>query len=587
MMDQTQGTEMERLWNLLGELSSQLSHNRQQTEELHRRADELRSQAVHTQTGYTLRRFNVDVSKEEFESELERLNVSLVMENQALQQENRQLSSLLKDYESTLDAVMAKFRSYAHASQQHDLELTRHYESLLLSLPVTIPEVSHGAMDPDQAPPINPAHLQSSLSHLASLIRKALRALQGEDPEDSTSPLLDPVDGHQSLSALFEQLNDSEPSTTLYSRSRSTSTSSSISYGHSSTEGGGRGKESSEEATEEESHQARLIASHHPRTNRNPPHDPASGGYVSKHSTSERLYIPTTSTSSLVASPPRSTLSSRDSNGSDPETRGNGNDSYSRDRTRRLSSSSSTSSDSRMTESRFELELKARGLGPLDEALLREVEVEALRKENEELKKLLAISTEPDEFPPFVPPTSSSDKQTRNELGDNKDQDDKVKDEEEEEEEEESIRPVRSTTTTKRELFESGAKPETLDDDEDEEEDDIDDKDEDEEDDSAQGEEELDGLEERSQQRFQGDQDDEEQGEDQDKIHDVEEDDLELGESPRHVVHEDDVEVAEEPGEPTVKEEIETRGDHTVASDASDERTDQVVQPKDETVRGA
>ncbi|GAA5839267.1 hypothetical protein JCM5353_004122, partial [Sporobolomyces roseus] len=113
LLDQTQGTEMERLWNLLGELSSQLSHNRQQTEELHRRADELRSQAVHSQTGFTLRRFNIDVDKEEFDSELERLNVSLVMENQALQSENRQLSSLLKDYESTLDAVMSKFRSYA------------------------------------------------------------------------------------------------------------------------------------------------------------------------------------------------------------------------------------------------------------------------------------------------------------------------------------------------------------------------------------------------------------------------------------------------------------------------------------------
>lgn len=35
------------------------------------------------------------------------------MENQALQSENRQLSSLMKDYESTLDAVMSKFRSYA------------------------------------------------------------------------------------------------------------------------------------------------------------------------------------------------------------------------------------------------------------------------------------------------------------------------------------------------------------------------------------------------------------------------------------------------------------------------------------------
>lgn len=35
------------------------------------------------------------------------------MENQALQQENRQVSILLKDYEGTLETVMAKFRAYA------------------------------------------------------------------------------------------------------------------------------------------------------------------------------------------------------------------------------------------------------------------------------------------------------------------------------------------------------------------------------------------------------------------------------------------------------------------------------------------
>lgn len=94
-MDQTQGSDMERLWALLSELSAQLSHNRQQTEELHRRADELKvragslavqstvqclstrldwcadsattfppqAQAVHAQTGFTLRRFNLDVSQ--------------------------------------------------------------------------------------------------------------------------------------------------------------------------------------------------------------------------------------------------------------------------------------------------------------------------------------------------------------------------------------------------------------------------------------------------------------------------------------------------------------------------------------------
>lgn len=46
LMDQTQGSDMERLWALLSELSAQLSHNRQQTEELHRRADELKVRAV-------------------------------------------------------------------------------------------------------------------------------------------------------------------------------------------------------------------------------------------------------------------------------------------------------------------------------------------------------------------------------------------------------------------------------------------------------------------------------------------------------------------------------------------------------------
>lgn len=35
-------TELDKLWALLGELSAQLSHNRQQTEVLHQRAEELK-----------------------------------------------------------------------------------------------------------------------------------------------------------------------------------------------------------------------------------------------------------------------------------------------------------------------------------------------------------------------------------------------------------------------------------------------------------------------------------------------------------------------------------------------------------------
>jgi hypothetical protein len=44
---------------------------------------------------------------------LERINAALVIENQTLQHENRQLSMLLKDYESTLEGVMSKFRGFA------------------------------------------------------------------------------------------------------------------------------------------------------------------------------------------------------------------------------------------------------------------------------------------------------------------------------------------------------------------------------------------------------------------------------------------------------------------------------------------
>lgn len=79
-----------------------------------------------------LRRFNTDLSQgstgssnaacliilrvplaEVFESELERMNASLIIENQTLLHENKQLNSLLKEYEQTLETVMTKFRSQA------------------------------------------------------------------------------------------------------------------------------------------------------------------------------------------------------------------------------------------------------------------------------------------------------------------------------------------------------------------------------------------------------------------------------------------------------------------------------------------
>jgi hypothetical protein len=53
------------------------------------------------------------LAPELFESEAERTNAQAIIENQTLQNENKQLSQLLKEYEQTLETVMSKFRSHA------------------------------------------------------------------------------------------------------------------------------------------------------------------------------------------------------------------------------------------------------------------------------------------------------------------------------------------------------------------------------------------------------------------------------------------------------------------------------------------
>ena len=47
------------------------------------------------------------------------MNASLIIENQTLLHENKQLSSLLKEHEQTLETVMAKFRSQAVRMWNH------------------------------------------------------------------------------------------------------------------------------------------------------------------------------------------------------------------------------------------------------------------------------------------------------------------------------------------------------------------------------------------------------------------------------------------------------------------------------------
>jgi hypothetical protein len=126
--------------------------------------------------------------KEEFTSEIEAFSSHLVLENQQLQHENKQLNTLLKEYEQTLESVMGKFRGIAvcpalqvaglvltiqHASTQHDLSLHSYYTSLLQTL-----QTAHSS-----AHLHDNASLSLLLHRLSTLLRSALRALGGEDAE--------------------------------------------------------------------------------------------------------------------------------------------------------------------------------------------------------------------------------------------------------------------------------------------------------------------------------------------------------------------------------------------------------------------
>ncbi|TFK26661.1 hypothetical protein FA15DRAFT_587825 [Coprinopsis marcescibilis] len=174
--------ELVRIWQLVSELSEQLAHNQKMTHALQAQAASVKDEAQHASQGFILRKYNTDISKETFESELERTNAQLIIENQTLLQENKQLSLLLKEYETTLETIMGKFRTHALAAQQHELTLTRHYETLLLA------RDTH-SMSADLT---SSTQVTQSLQRLSHNLRDLLRTMAGEDPEDPRFQNMDP-----------------------------------------------------------------------------------------------------------------------------------------------------------------------------------------------------------------------------------------------------------------------------------------------------------------------------------------------------------------------------------------------------------
>ncbi|WVR09036.1 hypothetical protein IAU60_006096 [Kwoniella sp. DSM 27419] len=211
--------ELSRLWGIVGELSDQLSNNRALVTQLKARSENVKGQAAHVGAGFPLRRFNLDISNEEFHSELEAFSSHLVAENQQLQHENKQLNALLKEYEQTLETVMGKFRGVAHSSQQHDLSLHSYYTSLLQQL-----QTAHSSAQLHDA-----TSLSTLLTRLSTLLRSALRSLGGEETDQDLAEqlpgLIELVNGHAHAARKLEgpMLQSQYPSASPPSPTKSTS----------------------------------------------------------------------------------------------------------------------------------------------------------------------------------------------------------------------------------------------------------------------------------------------------------------------------------------------------------------------------
>ncbi|KZT09328.1 uncharacterized protein LAESUDRAFT_748484 [Laetiporus sulphureus 93-53] len=172
IMDSSNGEQdIARIWNLLLEVSDQLTQNRSVSLSLNNVAGAAKTQAIHSQTGFVLRRFNLEKPKDVYEAELERMNTAMSAENQTLQNDNRQLNALIREYEQTLETVMSSFRTHAYEVQQRELAVMREYESVIIQRESETLDVALTAGN---------ARSQS-LARVGRLLRAVMRKLAGED----------------------------------------------------------------------------------------------------------------------------------------------------------------------------------------------------------------------------------------------------------------------------------------------------------------------------------------------------------------------------------------------------------------------
>ena len=141
------------------------------------------------------------------------MNNALASENQTLQYDNKQLNSLLKEYEQTLDSVMSSFRKRAvslfllpasihlcfnhilkHDVQLQELETIKHYESILISSET---EILNAQLASDTS-------LSLLIAKCSRLLRMVLRLTGGEEPTPPSPPASPPLSSISDASNIFE-----------------------------------------------------------------------------------------------------------------------------------------------------------------------------------------------------------------------------------------------------------------------------------------------------------------------------------------------------------------------------------------------
>nr|GAT50584.1 predicted protein [Mycena chlorophos] len=204
ILETSEDNGLGKLWALVQELSDQLNQNRDVSAAIYQQAGGIKTQAIHAQTGFVLRRFNMDKSKEVYDAELERMNASMTAENIALQHDNKQLNALIREYEQTLESLMNTFRNRAKDVQERELALSREYETQLLAR-----QEECDTQDLNTSTTV-----YGSLNRIAHVLRQLIRSQGGEPPESDPPAVPTEIAGLSRALSVEER----EPWTTLAAR---------------------------------------------------------------------------------------------------------------------------------------------------------------------------------------------------------------------------------------------------------------------------------------------------------------------------------------------------------------------------------